>query len=132
MIRRVILLHSALCILHLLVAVPASAQQRPLQTEDPETIGSGRILIEAGLDYNRDVYYPLSGLRGNLFSVPTLGISLGVSSIAETSTTKERFAFLEREAHAIDGAIDPASRVKVSAEIRDFEQGHWGRDWKTE
>ena len=83
MIRRVILLHSALCILHLLVAVPASAQQRPLQTEDPETIGSGRILIEAGLDYNRDVYYPLSGLRGNLFSVPTLGISLGVSSIAE-------------------------------------------------
>ena len=83
MIRRVILLHSALCILHLLVAVPASAQQRPLQTEDPETIGSGRILIEAGLDYNRDVYYPVSGLRGNLFSVPTLGVSLGVSSIAE-------------------------------------------------
>jgi hypothetical protein len=83
MIRRVILLHSALCILHLVVAVPASAQQRPLQTEDPETIGSGRILIEAGLDYNRDVYYPLSGLRGNLFSVPTLGVSLGVSSIAE-------------------------------------------------
>ncbi|MGH9221130.1 MAG: hypothetical protein ACRD1W_17615 [Vicinamibacterales bacterium] len=66
-----------------MVAVPASAQQRPLQTEDPETIGSGRILIEAGLDYNRDVYYPLSGLRGNLFSVPTLGVSLGVSSIAE-------------------------------------------------
>ena len=83
MIRRVILLHSALCILHLLVAVPASAQQRPLQTEDPETIGSGRILIEAGVDYNRDVYYPVSGLRGNLFSVPTLGVSLGVSSIAE-------------------------------------------------
>ena len=83
MIRRVILLHFALCILHLLVAVPASAQQRPLQTEDPETIGSGRILIEAGVDYNRDVYYPVSGLRGNLFSVPTLGVSLGVSSIAE-------------------------------------------------
>jgi len=83
MIRRVILLHSALCILHLLVALPAFAQQRPLQTEDPETIGSGRILIEAGFDYNRDVYYPVSGLRGNLFSVPTLGVSLGVSSIAE-------------------------------------------------
>ena len=61
----------------------ASAQQRPLQTEDPETIGSGRILIEAGLDYNRDVYLPVSGLRGNLFRVPTLGVSLGVSSIAE-------------------------------------------------
>jgi len=67
----------------LLAALPSFAQQRPLQTEDPETIGSGRILIEAGIDYNRDVYYPVSGLRGNLLSVPTLGVSLGVSSIAE-------------------------------------------------
>lgn len=64
--------------------IPAAfAQQRPLQTEDPETIGAGRILIEAGIDYNRDVYNPVSGLRGNLFTVPTLGVSLGVSSIAE-------------------------------------------------
>ena len=83
MMRRLILLQSAICILNSALALPAFAQQRPLQTEDPETIGSGRILIEAGLDYNRDVYYPLSGLRGNLFSVPTLGVSLGVSSIAE-------------------------------------------------
>jgi hypothetical protein len=82
MIRRTFL-HSAFCILHLCVGIPAFAQQRPLQTEDPETIGAGRILIEAGLDYNRDVYLPVSGLRGNLFSVPTLGVSLGVSSIAE-------------------------------------------------
>lgn len=64
-------------------SVPALAQQRPLQTEDPETIGAGRILVEGGLDYKTDVYYPLSGLRGDLFSVPTLGISIGVSSIAE-------------------------------------------------
>lgn len=64
-------------------AVPSFAQQRPLQTEDPETIGSGRVLIEAGIDYNRDVVYPVSGLRGNLFTIPTLGVSLGVSSIAE-------------------------------------------------
>lgn len=64
-------------------AAPAFAQQRPLQTEDPETIGSGRILIEAGVDYCRDVYMPLSGLRGNLFTVPPFGASIGVSSIAE-------------------------------------------------
>ena len=67
----------------LFLAAPALAQQRPLQTEDPETIGSGRILIEAGIDYNRDVYNPVSGLRGNLLTFPTLGVSLGVSSIAE-------------------------------------------------
>ena len=67
----------------LAAATPSFAQQRPLKTEDPETIGSGRILIEAGIDYNRDVYFPVSGLRGNHFVVPALGVSLGVSSIAE-------------------------------------------------
>jgi hypothetical protein len=67
----------------LLVAAPAFAQQRPLRTEDPETIGAGRILIETGLDYNRDTYFPVSGLRGNHLTFPTIGASLGVSSIAE-------------------------------------------------
>jgi hypothetical protein len=67
----------------LALSAPAVAQQRPLQTEDPETIGSGRVLIEAGIDYNRDAYNPVSGLRGNHLKVPTLGFSLGVSSIAE-------------------------------------------------
>ena len=78
MIRTVIL---ALALL--VCSVPAVAQQRPLQTEDPETIGAGRILIEAGIDYKRDVYFPVSGLRGNLFTVPPFGLSIGVSSIAE-------------------------------------------------
>ncbi len=64
-------------------AVPAAAQQRPLQTEDPETIGAGRALVEAGIDYQRDAFLPVSGLRGNLLTVPAFGLSLGVSSIAE-------------------------------------------------
>jgi len=64
-------------------AAAAEAQQRPLVTEDPETVGAGRLLVEAGLDYSRDVFFPLSGLEGNLLSVPTVGFSIGVSSIAE-------------------------------------------------
>ena len=82
MIRR-LFCYSLFVLCYCAFAVPAIAQQRPLQTEDPETIGAGRILIEAGLNYDRDVYLPVSGLRGNLFAVPTLGVSLGVSSIAE-------------------------------------------------
>lgn len=62
---------------------PASAQQRPLVTEDPETVGAGRLLFEAGLDLERDAFYPLSGLRGNLFAVPTVGVSIGAGSIVE-------------------------------------------------
>jgi hypothetical protein len=65
------------------IATPVTAQQRPLVTEDPETVGSGRILLEGGLDVEQDVFYPLSGLSGDLLSVPVLGISIGVSSIAE-------------------------------------------------
>lgn len=64
-------------------AATAFAQQRPLQTEDPESIGAGRLLVEAGVDYNRDVYFPVSGLRGNHVTVPAFGVSMGVSSIAE-------------------------------------------------
>ena len=66
-----------------LVAWPALAQQRPLVTEDPESIGSGLVLVEGGFDYARDQQYPVSGIEGHRFRVPTLGLSIGVSSIAE-------------------------------------------------
>lgn len=78
------IVRAALVLAVLIVAAPAAfAQQRPLQTEDPEVIGAGRILFETGVDYKRDASFPLSGLRGNLFSVPPMGVSVGVSSIAE-------------------------------------------------
>ena len=66
-----------------MAAVSAFAQQRPLVTEDPETIGAGRVLVEGGFDYTRGVLYPASGLQGNLLRFPLIGFSVGVSSIAE-------------------------------------------------
>jgi hypothetical protein len=66
-----------------LLAGTAHAQQRPLVTEDPETVGTGNVLIEAGFDAQRGVIYPASGLEGNLLRVPTLGVSFGFSSILE-------------------------------------------------
>lgn len=65
------------------LAAPAAAQQRPLATEDPEPVGAGRILLETGLDLAHDQQYPVSGLKGNLLRFPTIGISVGISSIAE-------------------------------------------------
>jgi len=73
----------ALLTASVLTAGTASAQQRPLNTEDPETLTTGLILIEAGFDHLRDVYYPLSGLQGNLTRLPTIGISVGIGPIAE-------------------------------------------------
>lgn len=67
----------------LAAARPALAQSRPLVTEDPETVGPGQILLEAGIDYERDANFPASGLQGNLWRVGTFGLSFGISSIAE-------------------------------------------------
>ena len=78
--RRIVLYLSILC---LFTVDRAAAQQRPLVTEDPETIGSGLVLLEAGIDYGREIFFPVSGLTGNLLGLPALGLSLGVSSIAE-------------------------------------------------
>jgi hypothetical protein len=74
-----------LSVLAVLCTFPAAAlaQQRPLVTEDPETVGAGRVLVEAGVDYARDAEFPASGLQGNLFRFPLIGVSLGISSIAE-------------------------------------------------
>jgi hypothetical protein len=67
----------------LLAAAPSAAQQRPLVTEDPETVGEGRVLLEAGIDYARDVEYRASGLEGHLRRFPLIGISIGIGTIGE-------------------------------------------------
>lgn len=78
---------SAIAVLTLfgVLALPcrAAAQQRPLTTEDPEPIGAGRLLLEGGVDAAHGQEYPVSGLKGNLWRIPTIGISFGISSIAE-------------------------------------------------
>jgi len=78
----------------LLGAGSAVAQQRPLLTEDPETIGAGRVLVEVGVEFDNDAVYPVSGLRGDLFRVPIGGVSIGVSSIAEVQFDQVSFSRL--------------------------------------
>ena len=65
------------------LARSASAQSRPLVTEDPETVPAGNMLFEAGVDYARDAKYPVSGLEGHLWRIGTFGLSIGVSPLAE-------------------------------------------------
>lgn len=74
---------AVLALVCLAAARAASAQQRPLVTEDPETIGAGLVLIEGGVDQLHEISYPASGLKGDLLRLPTLGVSFGMSSIAE-------------------------------------------------
>ena len=66
-----------------LTAGPVFAQQRPLLTEDPETIGDGLILLEAGIDHAWDETFTVSGLKGNVLRGPRLGLSFGMGANAE-------------------------------------------------
>src|SRR5215471_3493242 len=91
-----------------LFAASAFAQQRPLVTQDPETIGAGRVLIEGGIEYDHDAVYPVSGLRGNLFKVPILGFSVGLSSIAELQidhASRDHLSITSRHTAPLSGLV---------------------------
>jgi hypothetical protein len=109
------------------------AQQRPLVTEDPETVGAGRVLVEAGVDYGSDVLFPVSGLRGNLFRFPLVGVSVGVSSIAEIqidggfynrlSITERRPAPLAEMVTATGDSTSDVEDIVVGTKVRLVPEG---------
>ncbi len=59
------------------LAAPVASQPRPLRTEDPESIGAGKIALQMGVDYLRDQSFPVSGLRGHYTNVPNIGLRFG-------------------------------------------------------
>lgn len=67
----------------LCLAVAASAQQRPLITEDVDIIPPGTIRIEAGIDFMQGARYTVSGLTGDLTRVGVIGINFGMSPNVE-------------------------------------------------
>jgi len=103
----------------LFVAPKAQAQQRPLVTEDPEVVGAGRVLLEGGIDYGRDILFPASGLTGNLLRAPLIGISVGLSSIAELQIDGGLFNSLsisERREAPLSGMLDVAGDTTTDVE----------------
>ena len=48
------------------------------------------MLLEGGVDYDDDAVYPVSGLRGDLLRLPLVGVSIGISSIAEIQIDRRR------------------------------------------
>lgn len=70
-------------VLSLALAAPAAAQQRPLVTEDPETIGAGRVLLEGGFSLDADQAFPVSVVEGDVARLASFGVSVGISPTAE-------------------------------------------------
>jgi hypothetical protein len=113
-----------LAIVFLLLTVPASAQQRPLLTEDPDPVGEGKMLIEAGIEHTRAQRYTVSGLEGNLLRGPLLGISTGVGSSAELQLdglSWSRLAIRERFNAPLSSML--TSRGESTSSVEDLVLG---------
>jgi hypothetical protein len=89
----------------------AAAQARPLETQDPEPIGAGNVLLAAGVAAEQGVVYPLSGLKGNLWEAPAIGINVGLSPIADFQLTGgpyNRLSITDRLAGPFKGLVTAA------------------------
>lgn len=100
-------------------ATSAHAQQRPLVTEDPESIGAGRILLEAGFEWDQGVEFPASGLKGDLLKLPTFGVSFGISSIAELQidTGYQMLSIDERYEAPMSGVVKAGDSTSAIEDI---------------
>ena len=116
-----------------LLSAPVLAQQRPLATEDPEPVGAGRLLIESGVDVARGQHYPVSGLEGNLLRLPTLGLSVGISPIAELQIDGglyDRLSISKRQSAPLSGLLTvtgdrthDVSDIVVATKVRMVAEG---------
>lgn len=61
----------------------ATAQQRPLITEDVDIIPPGTVRIEAGIDFMQGAKYTVSGIKGDLTRGGVIGISFGMGPNVE-------------------------------------------------
>jgi hypothetical protein len=77
MIRPNLLSLCAAALMVLGITASASAQQRPLITEDVDIIPVGSMRIEAGIDFLQGARYTVSGLTGDLTRVGVIGINIG-------------------------------------------------------
>ena len=67
----------------LALASSAHGQQRPLVTEDPETVGAGRVLLEGGFSLDTDQTNSANGIKGRIARLGSFGVSVGISPSAE-------------------------------------------------
>ncbi|MDQ3908205.1 MAG: hypothetical protein M3268_07655 [Acidobacteriota bacterium] len=61
----------------------ASAQQRPLITEDVDIIPQGTVRLQVGIDFFQSAKFPASGLNGDLTRVGVVGFDVGLAPNVE-------------------------------------------------
>jgi hypothetical protein len=111
-------------------SLPASAQHRPLTVQDPEVIGQGQVLVEAGAESGTHVKYPVSGLTGDRWALP-VGVSIGLGPSVELQLAGgyQWLAIDRRDLAPLDDRVGSGDRtsdvidVVVATKIRLFTEG---------
>jgi hypothetical protein len=85
------------------LSVFAFAQQRPLLTDDVDTTPVGAFEIAAGVDFEQNAKFPLSGLRGDLTRVGGIRVKVGFASNVEFQVEGVLQNFL-----AVNSAVAPS------------------------
>ena len=90
----------------------ASAQQRPLITEDVDIIPPGSMRIEAGIDFLQGAKFPASGLTGDLTRVGVIGVSIGFAPNVEFQIegVAQNFLSINSRSAVSDSAVAGAGR----------------------
>ena len=70
-------------VLMLISSIVASAQQRPLLTDDVDITVPGSLDVAIGVDFFQDAKFPLSGIRGDLTRVGDIRIRTGLAPNVE-------------------------------------------------
>jgi hypothetical protein len=107
----------------LLCATNATAQRRPFDTQDPQPVGEGHILIEGGVTYAHQQFYPLSGLQGNLWQLPLIGFVVGVGPIADVEITGGPYNRLEITDRRVAPLADLVTTGPTTHAVEDLEIG---------
>src|SRR5712692_11655660 len=64
-------------------AMVASAQQRPLITEDVDIIPPGSLRVSAAVDFVQQARFPVSGLTGDLTRAGVINFTIGLAPNVE-------------------------------------------------
>ena len=117
-------------------AASAAAQQRPLDTQDPETIGAGRVLVEGWIAGSKDITFPQYGFKGDLWQLPVLGVNVGLSPIADLQITGGPYNYMSIDSRdplaplagvvtATGDSTHSVEDIRIGAKIKLVPEGSW-------
>jgi hypothetical protein len=103
-------------------AVTASAQQRPLITEEVEVVKPGSIRFELGFDFLQDKDLTLSGLNGDLTRFGVIGLRFGLAPNVdvETGGVVQNYLSINRQYQSSSVPLQIAMSANSTNDVGDF------------